>query len=51
LTRRKKDLRIAATASLLNAKLLTIDSDFNHLDGVFLEVIYIDQKLTLADAK
>ena len=41
----KNDLWIAATASLLNAKLLTIDHDFNHLDGVFLDLIYIDQKL------
>ena len=31
-------LWIAATASLLDATLLTTDSDFNHLDGVFLKV-------------
>lgn len=46
----KNDLWIAGTASVLNAKLLTTDHDFDHLNGVFLEVIYIDQKLTAADA-
>jgi len=34
----------------LNADLLVIDHDFDHLDGVFLEVIYIDQKLTATDS-
>jgi len=34
----KNDLWIAATASVLNVKLLTTDSDFDHLNGVFLEV-------------
>jgi tRNA(fMet)-specific endonuclease VapC len=34
----KNDLWIAATASLLQATLLTTDSDFNHIDGVFLDV-------------
>ncbi len=47
----KNDLWIAATASVLNAKLLAADHDFDHLNGVFLEVIHIDQKLTAADAK
>ena len=47
----KNDLWIAATSSVLKATLLTTDHDFDHLDGVFLEVIYIDQKLTLADVK
>jgi tRNA(fMet)-specific endonuclease VapC len=47
----KNDLWIAATASILKATLLTTDHDFDHLDGVFLEVVYIDQKLTLADVK
>ncbi len=46
----KNDLWIAATASVLNAHLLVIDHDFDHLDGVFLEVIYIDQKLTATDS-
>lgn len=47
----KNDLWIAATASVLKATLLTTDHDFDHLDGVFLTVTYIDQKLTVADAK
>lgn len=34
----KNDLWIAATASVLNIKLLTTDTDFDHLNGVFLEV-------------
>ena len=34
----KNDLWIAATASVLKAKLLTADADFDHLDAVFLEV-------------
>ncbi len=34
----KNDLWIAATASVLGAKLLTTDSDFNHLQGVFLDI-------------
>lgn len=32
----KNDLWIAATASLLNLKLITTDGDFDHLDKVFL---------------
>lgn len=46
----KNDLWIAATASVLNAALLAIDHDFDHLSGVFLDVIYIDQKLKASDA-
>ncbi len=34
----KNDLWIAATASVLQAKLLTTDADFDHLKGVFLDV-------------
>lgn len=34
----KNDLWIAATASLLEGTLLTTDSDFNHLEGNFLNV-------------
>ena len=45
----KNDLWIAATASVLNANLLTTDHNFDHLDGVFLTVVYVDQKLTAAD--
>jgi tRNA(fMet)-specific endonuclease VapC len=46
----KNDLWIAATASVLNATLLTTDHHFDHLNGVFLEVLYIDQSLKAADA-
>jgi len=45
----KNDLWIAATASVLNAALVAIDHDFDHLSGVFMDVIYIDQKLTASD--
>ncbi|MDX1942129.1 MAG: PIN domain-containing protein [Saprospiraceae bacterium] len=38
----KNDLWIAATASIINAKLLTTDADFDHLNGNFLEVIRIE---------
>lgn len=37
----KNDLWIAATASIVNATLLTTDRDFEHLDGVFLNLGYI----------
>lgn len=47
----KNDLWIAATTSVLKATLLTTDHDFDHLDGVFLTVAYIDQKLTASDVK
>ena len=40
----KNDLWIAAAASVLNAKLLTTDKDFDHLNEEFLEIIYIDPK-------
>jgi len=46
----KNDLWIAATASVLKARLLAIDHDFDHLNGIFLDLIRIDQKLTAADA-
>jgi predicted nucleic acid-binding protein len=45
----KNDLWIAATASVLGAKLLTTDHGFDHLSGIFLEVVYIDQALTPTD--
>ena len=38
----KNDLWIAATASVLDAKLLTTDKDFEHLDSIFLDVICIN---------
>jgi predicted nucleic acid-binding protein len=47
----KNDLWIAATTSVLKATLMTTDHDFDHLDGVFLTVAYIDQKLTVGDVK
>jgi len=34
----KNDLWIAATAYTLNATLVTTDTDFDHLDGEFIEV-------------
>lgn len=34
----KNDLWIAATASILGAQLLTTDADFDHLNGVFMDV-------------
>jgi tRNA(fMet)-specific endonuclease VapC len=42
----KNDLWIAATASVLNATLVTIDTDFDHLNSVFLTVAYINPRLT-----
>lgn len=41
----KNDIWIAATGSVINALLLTTDHDFDHLNGVFLKVEYIDQSL------
>jgi tRNA(fMet)-specific endonuclease VapC len=38
----KNDVWIAATASVLDATLLTTDNDFDHLDGEFLTVGKID---------
>lgn len=38
----KNDLWIAATASVTNARLITTDNDFDHLNGVFLEVDKLD---------
>ncbi|MBI5095539.1 MAG: type II toxin-antitoxin system VapC family toxin [Candidatus Hydrogenedentes bacterium] len=43
------DLWIAATASVLRARLLTTDKDFSHLDGVFAEVDCIDTSWTASD--
>jgi tRNA(fMet)-specific endonuclease VapC len=40
----KNDLWIAATASVINATLLTTDRDFEHLEGVFLNLEYIKMK-------
>ena len=38
----KNDLWIAATAAVLQATLLTTDGDFDHLNGTFLKVEYIE---------
>ena len=38
----KNDLWIAATASTIGAKLLTMDKDFDHLNGVYLEVVWVE---------
>lgn len=38
----KNDLWIAATASVEGLPLLSTDRDFEHLDGVFLDFIYVD---------
>jgi len=38
ITMGKNDLWIAATAKVADASLITVDSDFNHLDGKFLVV-------------
>jgi tRNA(fMet)-specific endonuclease VapC len=40
----KNDLWIAATASAFDMVLVTTDKDFNHLDGEFVKVKYIDTK-------
>lgn len=38
----KNDLWIAATASVLKLPLLTTDKDFQHLDGIYLDLAFID---------
>jgi len=38
----KNDIWIAATASVTDSRLLTTDNDFEHLDGIFLEVEKIE---------
>ncbi len=35
----KNDLWIAATAQVTNSKLVTTDDDFDHLNGVFIDII------------
>lgn len=42
----KNDLWIAATASVLNAILLTTDKDFDHLNSEFLNVAWLDSTLS-----
>jgi len=41
----KNDLWIAATAHVLDATLMTMDKDFEHLDGEFFDVLYIERKV------
>lgn len=41
----KNDLWIAATASVLDATLITTDKDFNHLNSEFLRVSYVEPSL------
>jgi tRNA(fMet)-specific endonuclease VapC len=41
----KNDLWIAASASLIGATLITTDRDFDHLQGEYLEVVWLDPKL------
>lgn len=43
----KNDLWIAATASVEGLPLLSTDRDFEHLDGVFLDFIYVDASAIL----
>jgi tRNA(fMet)-specific endonuclease VapC len=43
----KNDLWIAATAALLGLKLVTTDTDFNHLHGVFIEIQHLKPELLL----
>ena len=38
----KNDLWIAATASVTGYTLVTADGDFDHLDGEFIDLVYID---------
>lgn len=45
----KNDLWIEATASVLRGTLLTTDHDFDHLDKVFVDVVYIDPQLKGSD--
>jgi len=37
----KNDLEIAATAAVTNARLLTTDADFGHLDTQYFEVVRV----------
>ena len=37
----KNDIWIAATAYSLEARLITTDKDFSHLDPIFIDVLFI----------
>lgn len=41
----KNDLWIAATTSILDARLITTDKDFDHLHGQFVDVIWVNPDL------
>lgn len=41
----KNDLWIAATASIFDLTLLTLDKDFEHLDSIFLELKMLELKM------
>ncbi len=43
ITMKQNDLWIAATAVATGAKLITTDKDFDHLDGIWLDRIFVDQ--------
>lgn len=42
------DLWIAATAVATGAKLITTDKDFDHLDGIWLDRIFVSQSAKLS---
>jgi len=42
ITMGKNDIWIAATASIIDATLLTTDTDFDHVHGVYLDRVYFD---------
>lgn len=39
----KNDLWIAATAYIMNAQLITMDKDFQHLDGKYFDLVYLSR--------
>jgi tRNA(fMet)-specific endonuclease VapC len=45
ITMGKNDLWIAATASVHQCTLLTMDLDFNHLHGEFVDIFYVDSSV------
>ena len=47
----KNDLWIAATAHAMNYDLISTDADFQHLDGVFFNFIYIDIAKIIKESK
>ena len=44
ITMGQNDLWIAATAHASNTTLVSTDTDFRHLDGVWLKLFYVDQR-------